>query len=178
MKNCIYCRNDKDEKEFTLEHIIPQFLGGAHAPEFLKTRDVCKTCNNNLGLFVDASFEKNWLVTNWLRESSSAFYSKETPVGVSLKCMGNVSLSPPNLPEDHVCEMWLGPHGEQVFWIRPHDKKLSAYVGGNPDRQKSFGLELTSCFPKTHQKMFIRHGYLLSRPSVYEKSKRFCVAKL
>lgn len=136
MKNCIYCRKDKDEKEFTLEHIIPQFLGGAHAPEFLKTRDVCKTCNNNLGLFVDASFEKNWLVTNWLRESSSAFYSKENPVGVSLKCMGNVSLSPPNLPEDHVCEMWLGPHGEQVFWIRPHDKKLSAYVGGNPRTTK------------------------------------------
>jgi len=136
MKNCIYCRKDKDEKDFSLEHIIPQFLGGAHAPDFLKTRNVCKTCNNNLGLFVDASFEKNWLVTNWLRQSSSAFYSKENPVGVSLVCMGNTNHSPPDLPKDHVCEMWLGPHGEQVFWIRPHDERLTAYVGGNPRTMK------------------------------------------
>jgi len=33
--------------------------------------------------------------------------------------------------------MWLGPHGEQVFWLRPHDERLSAYVGGNPRTTKS-----------------------------------------
>ncbi|BAQ75229.1 predicted protein [Pseudomonas sp. Os17] len=137
MGHCIYCRKDKDDQEFTLEHVIPQFLGGAHAPDFLKTREVCKSCNSNLGLFVDASFEKNWIVSNWLRESSSAFYDKDKPVGVSLLCMGNTDLCPPELPENHVCEMWLGPLGEQVFWLRPHDERLSAYVGGNPRTMKS-----------------------------------------
>lgn len=137
MGHCIYCLEEKDDQEFTLEHVIPQFLGGAHAPEFLKTRDVCKSCNSNLGLFVDASFEKNWMVSNWLREASSAFYDRDKPVGVSLVCMGNTDLCPPDLPEGHVCEMWLGPHGEQVFWLRPHDKRLSAYVGGNPRTMKS-----------------------------------------
>lgn len=137
MGHCIYCREDKNDKDFTLEHVVPQFLGGAHAPEFLKTRDVCKSCNSNLGLFVDASFEKNWLVSNGLREASSAFYDKENPVGVSLVCMGNTDLNPPDLPKGHVCEMWLGPHGEQVFLLRPHDKRLSAYVGGNPRTMKS-----------------------------------------
>lgn len=137
MGHCIYCREEKDDNEFTLEHVIPQFLGGAYAPDFLKTRNVCKSCNNNLGLFVDASFEKNWMVSNWLRQASSAFYEKDNPVGVSLSCMGNTDLCPPDLPEGHVCEMWLGPHGEQVFWLRPHDERLSAYVGGNPRTMKS-----------------------------------------
>lgn len=137
MGHCIYCREEKDDSEFTLEHVVPQFLGGAYAPDFLKTRSVCKSCNSNLGLFVDASFEKNWMVTNWLQQASSAFYDKDNPVGVSLSCMGNTDLCPPDLPEGHVCEMWMGPHGEQVFWLRPHDERLSAYVGGNPRTMKS-----------------------------------------
>ncbi|MDB6446110.1 HNH endonuclease [Pseudomonas sp. 21TX0197] len=137
MGQCIYCREEKDEQDFTLEHVIPQFLGGANAPDFFKTRDVCKSCNNNLGLFVDASFEKNWMVSNWLRQSSSAFYDKDKPVGVSLICMGNSDLRPPEIFDDHICEIWLGPNGEQVFWIRPHDKRMSSYVGGNPRTMKS-----------------------------------------
>ncbi|MFW7214595.1 HNH endonuclease [Enterobacter sp. BNK-22] len=136
MRLCIYCREQKDDKEFSLEHVVPQFLGGAYAPDFLKTRDVCKSCNSNLGLFVDASFEKNWLVTNWLQKASSAFYDKDNPSGVSLVCMGNTELCPPDMPEGHVCEMWLGPQGEQVFLIRPHDERLSSYMGGNPRTMK------------------------------------------
>ena len=46
---------------FSLEHVIPQFLGGAYAPDQMKTKDVCRKCNSDLGLFVDAAFEK----TNW-----------------------------------------------------------------------------------------------------------------
>ncbi|WP_122435283.1 HNH endonuclease [Pseudomonas viridiflava] len=137
MARCIYCRIEKEAKELTLEHVIPQFLGGAHAPELFKTRDVCKKCNSNLGLFVDASFEKNWMVSNWLRQASSAFYSKDSPVGVSLVCMGSADFCPPELPENHVCELWLGPAGEQVFWLRPSDSRLSAYVGGNPRTTKT-----------------------------------------
>ncbi|QBX41694.1 HNH endonuclease [Pseudomonas jessenii] len=132
MRHCIYCRTDKDDSEFTIEHVIPQFLGGAYAPDFLKTRDVCGRCNSNLGLFVDASFEKNWMVSNWLRQSSLTFYDPDKPVGVSLICMGNCDLSPPQTPDGYVCEAWLGPHGEQVYWIRPHDERMYAYVGGNP----------------------------------------------
>ncbi|WP_064120715.1 HNH endonuclease [Pseudomonas fluorescens] len=152
MGHCIYCRKDKDDQEFTLEHVVPQFLGGAHVPDFLKTREVCKSCNSNLGLFVDASFEKNWLVSNWLRDSSSAFYDKDDPVGVSLLCMGIADLCPPELPEGHVCEMWLGPLGEQVFWLRPHDDRLAAYVGGNPRTMKSTETRAYFLFSeKSHQ---------------------------
>ena len=61
MRECIYCRKLKEEDMFSLEHVIPQFLGGAYAPDQMKTKDVCRKCNSDLGLFVDAAFEK----TNW-----------------------------------------------------------------------------------------------------------------
>ncbi len=131
-RHCIYCRRDKDETEFTLEHVIPQFLGGAHAPDTLKTRDVCKQCNNDLGLFVDAGFEKNWLVSNHLRKAAVSFFDPENPVGLPLICMGQSDLVPPDMPDGHVCESWLGHLGEQVYWIRPQDERLYWFVGGNP----------------------------------------------
>ena len=136
MKRCIYCRQEKDDDQFTLEHVIPQFLGGAYTPESFKIRDVCKNCNNNLGLFVDAGFEKNWLVSNNLRQAAYAFFDPENPTGLPLICMGNSDLVPPQLHEHEVCETWLCPLGEQIFWIRPHDERLFWYAGGNPRTAK------------------------------------------
>lgn len=152
MKHCIYCRKDKDKDEFTLEHVIPQFLGGAHAPNHLKTRDVCKNCNNNLGLFVDAGFEKNWIVSNRLRECAAAFFDPEQPTGLPLICMGDSDLTPPNMPENHVCELWLGPLGEQIFWIRPQDDRLYWYVGGNPRETKKIESRAYFLFSERSQK--------------------------
>ncbi len=90
---------------------------GIYAPDFLKTRNVCGKCNSNLGLFVDASFEKNRMVSNWLSHAASAFYDPEHPVGLPFICMDNCDLNPPGLPEGYVCESWLWPLGEQVYWL-------------------------------------------------------------
>jgi hypothetical protein len=136
LKKCIYCRESKNESEFTLEHIIPQFLGGACSPEAYKCRDVCKKCNSNLGLFVDANFEKNYLVYAYLKDAYRAFFVPG--VSLPLLCMGSSDLHPPHMSiEDEVCETWLGPLGEQVFWIRPKDERLDSYMGGNPRTTKS-----------------------------------------
>jgi len=132
MRECIYCRKEKEDKEFSLEHVIPQFLGGSQAPDCLKTRDVCKTCNSNLGLFVDAAFEKDFLVFNHLNESAYAFFNPNAPVGLPLRCMGNSDLMPPEMQADEACECWLGPLGEQVYWVRPKDERMYWYSGGNP----------------------------------------------
>lgn len=136
MNTCIYCGEGKSDDEFTLEHVIPQSLGGAHAPDQFKTRDVCNSCNGALGLFVDAAFERDWFVQNWLRMSAMAFYDPDHPVGLPLICMGNTPLSPPGIKADEVCESWLGPLGEQVYWIRKKDDRLYWYVGGNPRTSK------------------------------------------
>ncbi len=136
MKECIYCKRPKPVEDFTLEHVIPQCLGGAYAPDKFKTRDVCGQCNNNLGLFVDASFEKNWFVSQFFREAAYALFDPAKPVGLPLTPMGSSDLMPPELQEDDVCESWLGPLGEQVYWIRPKDARLYWYVGGNPRTTK------------------------------------------
>lgn len=135
---CIYCDIEKDDTEFSLEHVIPQFLGGAYASDKFKTRDVCKKCNNDLGLFVDAAFEKSWVVSNWLRQTAFAVFDPEKPTALPLLCMGNSSFTPPGMAEDEVCEFWLGPLGEQVYWIRPKDENLYWYVGGNPRTIKQY----------------------------------------
>ncbi|MDC5851400.1 HNH endonuclease [Vibrio europaeus] len=136
MRECIYCRENKEESEFSLEHILPQFIGGAAAPDFLKTRQVCEKCNNNLGLFVDAGFEKDWLVHNQLRSAARAFYDPKKPTSLPFLCMGSSALQPPEMSNDEVCELWLGPLGERVYWIRPIDDRLFWYSGGNPRTTK------------------------------------------
>lgn len=137
MNKCIYCREDKEDTDFTLEHVIPKFLGGAYAPECFKVHEVCARCNNNLGLFVDAGFEKNWFVSNTLRLAAFALFKPNAPVGLPLICMGKSELAPPGLREEEICESWIGPLGEPVFWIRPNDERLYWYSGGNPRTAKT-----------------------------------------
>ncbi|MGR6503713.1 HNH endonuclease [Shewanella sp. Koi 1] len=132
MKTCIYCKIDKEENQFTLEHVISQFLGGAQAPDYLKTRNVCGTCNSNLGLFVDASFEKDFLVFNELNEAAYSFFNPDKPTSLPLRNMGVSDLTPPEIKEDEICECWIGPLGEQIYWIRPSDERMYWYSGGNP----------------------------------------------
>lgn len=132
MKTCIYCKKRKEEEEFTLEHVISQFLGGAQAPDHLKTRDVCGACNSNLGLFVDASFEKQFLVYSMLNEAAYSFFNPGSPTPLPLRCMGTCDLRPPEITEDEVCEYWSGPLGEQIYWVRPSDERVYWYSGGNP----------------------------------------------
>ncbi|WP_205277115.1 HNH endonuclease [Leptospira ainazelensis] len=132
MKKCIYCRKNKEEDEFSLEHVIPQFLGGAYSTNQFKTREVCKTCNNNLGLFVDGLFAKNSIVFNNLSIMAKHYYNENNPTPLPLNCMGICNLTVPGISKDEICEMWLGPHGEQIYWIRLNDDNFYSYVGGNP----------------------------------------------
>lgn len=155
MRECIYCRNTKKEAEFSLEHVIPQFLGGAQAPDDLKTWDVCKTCNNNLGLFVDAAFEKDFLVFNHLNEAAYAFFNPSSPSGLPLRCMGSSDLSPPQMKDDETCEYWIGPLGEQVFWVRPKDERMYWYSGGNPRTLKKVRTRAYFIFSERSEKNFI-----------------------
>ena len=136
MRECIYCGDSKEDKEFTLEHVIPQSLGGACAPDELKTRDVCKDCNSNLGLFVDASFEKNHFVSIALHLIARNFFDPANPTSLPLYCLGDSKLVPPGMTDTEICELWGGPFGERIYWIRPIDKRMETYAGGNPRTTK------------------------------------------
>lgn len=51
---CIYCSKRTTAADFSLEHLIPQFMGGNAACPDVATRDVCRRCNSLCGRFVDA----------------------------------------------------------------------------------------------------------------------------
>lgn len=136
MPSCIYCGQNKPDEDMTLEHAVPQCLGGAYAPDSFKTNRACKKCNSNLGLFVDASFEKSWFVTNWLQNAAMACYDPSNPSSLPLVCLGKSEHILPGMLDDEICEAYLGPLGEVVYWVRPHDERLYWYAGGNPRTAK------------------------------------------
>lgn len=137
MRTCIYCQEDKAEGEFSLEHVIPQCLGGSAVSDEFKTSNVCRKCNNDFGLFIDASFEKSWFVSHQLQANARALFDPLRPRALPLICMGPCNLNVPGMLDTEVCESWLGPFGEQIFWVRPHDERLYWYSGGNPRTAKS-----------------------------------------
>jgi len=137
MPECIYCR--KEIENSSLEHIIPQFLGGNYAPDKFKTREVCQKCNSNFGMFVDGAFARNWVISNQLKVINQSFFDPTNPNHLELMCLGYSDLLPPHIKNNEVCEMWQGRLGEQVYWIRPKLEQSSgcyAYVGGDPQKAK------------------------------------------
>lgn len=132
MFDCLYCGEQKQSDEFSLEHAIPQFLGGASTPSRFHLRNVCTTCNNRLGLFVDASYAKAWFTTNALAQAARLLCSSENDPGLPLIHMGHVAIPGLVIPERHVAEYWLGPSGESIVWVRQHDDRMDSYAGGNP----------------------------------------------
>ncbi|WP_268823838.1 HNH endonuclease [Paraburkholderia tropica] len=129
---CLYCGTVKQQSEASLEHAIPQFLGGEYAPKFFQITNVCTTCNNRLGLWVDASYAKSWFVTNHLADAARLLCTKLDDLGLPLRCIGTVEIPGLNVPSDHVSEYWIGPSRENILWIRPHDDRMNSYAGGNP----------------------------------------------
>ena len=130
--NCLYCGLTKPVSEESLEHSIPQFMGGNIAPIRFELKNVCTKCNNRLGLFVDASYAKSWLITNALSEAAQTLCANVTDPGLPLRCVGHAKIPGLQVPEGHVAEYWLGPSGESTVWVRPHDDRMDSYSGGNP----------------------------------------------
>src|SRR5687767_787914 len=54
---CIFCRFDKPDHQFSIEHVFPESLGGT-----LTTADVCKDCNDRLGHSVDTTLTQHKLI--------------------------------------------------------------------------------------------------------------------
>ncbi|QDI34388.1 HNH endonuclease [Serratia marcescens] len=134
---CLYCGLNKPKSEESLEHAIPQFMGGEFAPQQYMLRNVCKQCNNRLGLFVDASYAKSWFVTNGLSIAAHRLYTSLIDQPIPLVCIGQSKFAGLVLDEGQVAEHWVGPSGETIIWLRTDDKRLHGYSGGNPiDKKK------------------------------------------
>lgn len=58
---CIICNQEKENEELSIEHVIPDSAGSSFT-----INNVCKECNNKLGLSVDKKFLDNKLIKFFL----------------------------------------------------------------------------------------------------------------
>ena len=131
---CIYCGRSKPGAESSLEHIWPQGLGGNYAPGFFQTRDVCKTCNNLVGLFVDGEYQRSFFMGVESISAALRFLDDTRPVALPLVFMG---IHPAPHGDQEICEQWLGPRGEKIFFFHGVDRDdFRTYAGGDPIRRR------------------------------------------
>ncbi|MFA5216666.1 HNH endonuclease [Sulfuricurvum sp.] len=134
---CIYCNTLKDSIEFSLEHIFPSALGGKVITDnFFKTRNVCRECNNKLGLGADGLFLKNFFIKNSTSMDFLGYIDLENPkYTIPFIYLGlNEHIKH---PEYTYCDYWLWQGGGRVYHFHNnYSDKFNAFAGGNPIGQK------------------------------------------
>lgn len=132
---CLYCQQEKDSVEYSLEHIFPDALGGSLFSEVFKTRSVCIRCNSISGLFIDGPFIKNFFSQNDSAQAYLNYINFNKPIAMPLKYLGVLEDFPGE--KDEVCEVWFGPHGGIVYHLRQKaDPRYDTMIGGNPIESK------------------------------------------
>ncbi len=136
MKTCIYCNSTKNESEFNnLEHIFPESLGGKACNELFKTRDVCKSCNNFCGLWVDGAFLKDSFVKNYKALDDLKYVDFENGSIHNLTYLGRIDTELAG--DDEICEVWIGPCGDKIYHFHSnYREKFFSYTGGDPISSK------------------------------------------
>ena len=141
MKSCIYCGQDKPDKDFSEEHIWPKALGGGALPGFWRTEDICVACNSMSGLFVDGEFIKGHPgnTEKYLAGLEYANVDDPTKAVFPLAFLGK--LQHPNVDQREVAELWTAPCGAAVIHFRPGDQEQiwTTYSGGDPRVWRSRG---------------------------------------
>lgn len=138
---CIYCGEEKPSAARSYEHIWPGKFGGGASPDWFKTNDCCgernkrRQCNHVMGQFVDAELVRTPFGTKWRLGTELPFVDAQRPGALPLVFMGRQSEHP---SDDEICESWLGPRGEAVYYLHRIDRDdFKTYAGGDPIRRKS-----------------------------------------
>ncbi|UPT71150.1 MAG: HNH endonuclease [Flavobacterium sp. JAD_PAG50586_2] len=135
-KICLYCKEEKEIKEFSQEHVLPRGVGGNLINNPFSIKDVCARCNNLCGLFVDGPFIKSWFTNNY-RSKIAQQYCHLTPETVlPLSYMGEIE----DLKSDNeICDFWLGPTGDTIYHFHkpyPDDLDTPNMIGIPPTAYK------------------------------------------
>jgi len=128
---CIYRDHDAPLGERTLEHVWPDRLGGDLCPDFFKTRDVCRRCNSISGRYVDGEFIRSFFAGVEQVSGALAWLDTSQPRPLPCVYMGLNRIQPADPAE--VCEAWIGPRGERIFYFRNgDDDHFAGYARGDP----------------------------------------------
>jgi hypothetical protein len=136
LKTCIYCALQKEEGEFSLEHIWPDALGGDFLDDFWQTDDVCQKCNSMSGVFVDGAFIRSWMGSAERTHGALEYLSLDRPKKGAFPLRYIGALPDVETRPGETVEFWLGPCSEPILHFRPEDKEdlWASYAGGDPRR--------------------------------------------
>jgi hypothetical protein len=169
---CIYC--NKETNEFSLEHIFPDSLGGAHANHIFKTRQVCRKCNSLSGLYVDSAFVKNFFATNSAIFSDYLGYCDfDNNPYIPFSYMGFVEYI--EHPNYKFCEKWLWCGGSMVYHFHNNSEEdFETIAGGDPRKRKGKNAGEVYLIGLTNNEFWIKL-LLKAFTKQFKKSKRILV---
>jgi hypothetical protein len=132
-RHCIYCAKLKDAAEFSLEHLIPRFMGGSASCKEAVTKDVCRRCNVLCGRYVDAPVARGLFHNSFelgAHQQCVRFDAAEGNV-FSLSYFGTCTEILFSGTEE--AEVWLAPDGGTVWHIRTRQPAdFATMAGGDP----------------------------------------------
>jgi hypothetical protein len=172
---CIYCNEEKEDNEFSLEHIFPSALGGkAINNHIFKTRSVCKRCNNLSGLYVDSAFVKNFFATSCsLFPKFIGYYDFEKPSYIPFSYLGFIEYI--DHPHFKFCEKWIWIDGSMVYHFHNNSNDdFDTIAGGDPRKRKNVGAGEVYLVGITNNPFWLNH-LIYSYFKQFKKSKSFFV---
>lgn len=130
LRKCLYCGHEKNEEDFSQEHVIPKAIGGNLIPANpFAIRNVCKRCNSLSGTYIDGPFIKNWMNQNYRAENIMRYADINSRPVLPLRYMGVLQ----DLKYgDKVCDFWLGPTGDTIYHFHdqyPEEPDVSPMIG-------------------------------------------------
>ena len=130
MKNCFLC--GQTDVEMSLEHSIPQFLGGKKSDDKFKKLNLCKLCNSKLGTHVDARFARSFINSMELADfKNDIFFGRFT----SIEFENNDEIL--NLISENSYVEMMSNDKAVAFWIKENTPEFLGLVGGHAPLSKS-----------------------------------------
>jgi HNH endonuclease len=132
-KRCIYCWKWKPLDQFSEEHIIPRFMGGASNCPGCVTNDVCKSCNSLFGRFVDSTVARGFFQNSIEHGAWEACFDFNENSGNAYELTYFGKSRELDFGGDTDVEVWLCPDGGSAWHIherQPED--FDSLAGGDP----------------------------------------------
>jgi len=116
----------------SLEHSIPQFLGGKKSDDQFKKLNLCKSCNSQLGTHVDARFARSFINSMELADfKNDTFFGRFT----SIEFEKDDEIF--NLISKNSYVEIMSNEKAVAFWIKENSEEFLGLVGGHAPLSKS-----------------------------------------
>lgn len=153
---CIYCGTEKPVEEFSLEHVIPQFLGGNSECVETITREVCVRCNSLCGRYVDAPVARGFFQNSSESAAWRCCFDYDEAGGNVFPLLYFGASQELQFGDDEEAEVWLAPDGGQVWHIHPRrSSEAEAMAGGDPVLGRKEKTGRVFSFNSSHNKYWI-----------------------